>query len=453
MPECGRGRAGAEQLQAGIVMHARLHGSETLFDRTGERCWRRRRGRAPTSSPTLPTWVPQVCRLSPRGEMRPDVWPLRLQPGSWPKEQPVSHGPGLGRWPGPGRPGWAGGGWARCRRTRSRCLAGVAWPRREVFPPGPLPSHTQAERTPASSFTSQSPAPDKAGRCADPQGPKGPALQSGPAGRRHRDLGSSCAARSRKAPTLSGPSTQLCTKEAGSKLDRDPPSFLPPQHGLRRPLHSAELPPWQAPRRCHRNAVYLLTGPRLLGPPDPLRARMASHQRSLAPSPRTHAQEQTRPARPATARLHMTRVRVLSRSMAGGPQVAHPTSLSSVWGNICPPRSRGPGRGRWRQSRHPTNHAAGALQGASAPRGHSLASGLCWLSHLGVLRASGMLLNSPQRPGRPPNTEYLFPSVRVPGLSSPVRGPPAPREGWRGRYTGAPRWGARRPESPRGHGG
>lgn len=42
-----------------------------------------------------------------------------------------------------------------------------------------------------------------------------------------------------------------------------------------------------------------------------------------------------------------------------------------------------------------------------------------------------MLLNSPQCPGRPPNAECLFPSVRVPRPSSPVRGPPTHCEGWR----------------------
>lgn len=103
VPQCGRGRAGAERSQAEVVMHARLQASETLFDRTGDRCWRRRRGRAPASSPTPPAWAPRLCRLSPRGEMRPDFWPRRLQPGSWPTVQPASHGPGLRRRPEPGR--------------------------------------------------------------------------------------------------------------------------------------------------------------------------------------------------------------------------------------------------------------------------------------------------------------------------------------------------------------
>lgn len=74
-----------------------------------------------------------------------------------------------------------------------------------------------------------------------------------------------------RAPTLSGPSKQLCTNEAGNKLDREPPPhFLNPGEASRgevecsprRPLSpvlSGSILP-----SSQRHSVYLLTGSSLV---------------------------------------------------------------------------------------------------------------------------------------------------------------------------------------------
>lgn len=301
------------------------------------------------------------------------------------------------------RPGWAGLGRAGAGRGRPGPLSENTFQvphwsgpaeRGSVptwSPPHEAPATHRLSRRPASHLPlplhEPEPRPRQGRTLRGPWGAKGPALQWGPAGR-PRDLGPGCAARSRKAPTLSGPGRQLCTKEAGSKRDGDPPSFLPPQHGLRRPGAGAASLAASSP--CHRDAVCLLTGPRLLGPPDPPRARMAPPELPQPRPARELPREQTGrppPRPPGRSRLCSASMSVsvcLRVSRLRGPgRPARPPCAPS--GGAPVPRGRADLAVTAAGRAAAPDHTAGALPGGS----------VCplrtrfWLSQLGVLPASG----------------------------------------------------------------
>lgn len=151
--------------------------------------------------------------------------------------QPDGRGPGLGRQPGPGR---ASPHCSHCPRLRPRCVAGatLGWQGKrshQVFShTNPGTTHRLSQRQAPSSpshFTSQNAAPDRAGRCTDPMG-AGRARAAVRAGQTPLWPGVELC-HSLKTHALSGPGRQLCTKQAGSKLDRDIPSFLPPSTASR----------------------------------------------------------------------------------------------------------------------------------------------------------------------------------------------------------------------------
>lgn len=103
----------------------------------------------PSCAPLLPRAPrgPHLC-LSSQARLHPAVWPLLLlaralaQPSSQAPEakvQPDSHGPGLGRQPGPGRGrparGGCGAGWSPSSQPKSPASPGVALSWRAAFPP------------------------------------------------------------------------------------------------------------------------------------------------------------------------------------------------------------------------------------------------------------------------------------------------------------------------------
>lgn len=160
---------------------------------------------------------------------QPQTGPTRLL-GPAGKVWPDSHGPGPGRQPGP--PQRLGGGWSPLSKSKSPVAFGAA-----VGWEGNLPTWSSPRQTPhglsrcqahssPSPFTSQNPAPDKAGRCTDPTGPRGSEMQLGQPGYLPATAWVELCP-SLKAPALSGPGRQLCTQEAGSKLDRDAPAPSP----------------------------------------------------------------------------------------------------------------------------------------------------------------------------------------------------------------------------------
>lgn len=114
-----------------------------------------------------------------------------------------------------------------------------------LSPTNPQPHTGRAGAKPRRSparLTHQNPVPDQAGRCLTPGWHRPRRCAPKPWGRAE--------GLSRSAHPLWSPRT-LCTKEAGSKLDRDPPGFLLPQRGL-----------WRAPAGAEPGQP---AGPALLG--------------------------------------------------------------------------------------------------------------------------------------------------------------------------------------------
>lgn len=195
------------------VVHTHLHGSQILFDKTGKVVLEETVRKNPCSHPTpfphpaSPGALTRVCPPVTLGrDSSRSLASVSTSPAPGPR-RPDSHRAGrreAARAPTP--PSRAGRQLEPgCPRTSPRCLIGAAWLRVEVFPPGPLPhnplNHTRAEQTPSLAAQIRTQSHTRPDAAWTPWGPKGPELRLGQAGSRH-DLGSSCAALSKRLPSL-----------------------------------------------------------------------------------------------------------------------------------------------------------------------------------------------------------------------------------------------------------